>query len=130
MIRGKSTKSILIIEDEAPMRELLTQIFIDDGWRVEAAAGGEEALRVGRVFQPAVVMLDLFLSGMNGIEVLNVLRQEGWGKDARIIVMSNYDDAWLIQQTQALGAKVFLVKVNTKLTDIIHSATKLVQAPV
>lgn len=64
---------ILIVDDDANQRELLTWEFSDEGYIVETATDGREALQKVRMVQPEVVILDLSMQGLNGIETLSQL---------------------------------------------------------
>lgn len=79
---------ILIIEDESPIRRLLSASFSDADYRINEAADGNEGLQLAAEYPPDLVVLDLGLPGMDGIEVIKQLRQ--WLK-VPIIVLSARD---------------------------------------
>ena len=69
-------RSVLVVEDEPTVRETLTEALVEDGLRVTTAADGPQALERFRADKPDLVLLDLMLPGMSGIEVCRVLRAE------------------------------------------------------
>ncbi|MGH2469377.1 MAG: response regulator transcription factor, partial [Chloroflexota bacterium] len=69
-------KKILVVEDEAILRDTLGYNLRREGYQPLAAASGEEGLRVARQEQPDLFLLDLMLPGMNGLEVCRALRRE------------------------------------------------------
>ena len=69
-------RTVLIVEDEHTVRETLAEALIEDGLQVTTAADGPQALERFRADQPDLVILDLMLPGMSGIEVCRVLRAE------------------------------------------------------
>jgi DNA-binding response OmpR family regulator len=69
-------RSVLIVEDEPTVRETLAESLVEDGLRVTTAADGPQALARFRADKPDLVLLDLMLPGMSGIEVCRVLRAE------------------------------------------------------
>jgi two-component system alkaline phosphatase synthesis response regulator PhoP len=77
--------TILIVDDEAPVRETVRAYLEKEGYTVYTAADGNAALQSIRAFRPDVVVLDVMLPGMDGLEVLRRLRQES--------------DAWVIMLT-------------------------------
>ncbi len=70
------TKSILVVEDDNDWRELLELVFTHEGFHVRAAAEGTEALRLLSEESPDIIVLDLMLPWVNGIEVLARVRQQ------------------------------------------------------
>ena len=69
-------RQILVVEDEADIRRLVRYNLEQEGYTVLEAADGEEALALARKQRPHLVVLDLMLPGMNGLEVCRVLRAE------------------------------------------------------
>jgi DNA-binding response OmpR family regulator len=69
-------RTVLIVEDEPTVRETLAEALIEDGLRVTTASDGPQALERFRADRPDLVILDLMLPGMSGIEVCRVLRAE------------------------------------------------------
>ncbi len=68
--------TILIVDDEAPVRETVRAYLEKDGYKVHTASDGNAALQAIRAFKPDVVVLDIMLPGIDGLEVLRRLRQE------------------------------------------------------
>ncbi len=69
-------RTILVVDDEPTLRETLAEALEQDGLRVVTAADGPEALKRFRAEQPDLVLLDLMLPGVSGIEVCRIIRQE------------------------------------------------------
>src|SRR5919109_3690562 len=69
-------RTILVVEDEPTLRETLSDALEADGFRVVAAADGREALARFRAERPDLVLLDLMLPELGGIEVTRIIRQE------------------------------------------------------
>jgi two-component system, OmpR family, response regulator len=67
---------VLVVDDEAPLTELLSMALRLEGWQVQAAGDGADALRTARAFAPDAVVLDVMLPDMDGLEVLRRLRTE------------------------------------------------------
>jgi two-component system, OmpR family, phosphate regulon response regulator PhoB len=71
---GDETYLILVADDEADMRDLLRLRMEDEGYRVESARDGEEALRIARELRPDLCVFDVVMPGLRGHEVLRALR--------------------------------------------------------
>jgi DNA-binding response OmpR family regulator len=69
-------RTILVVDDEPTLRETLVDALESDGFRVVAAADGRQALTTFRAEQPDLVLLDLMLPELSGIEVCRIIRQE------------------------------------------------------
>jgi DNA-binding response OmpR family regulator len=65
---------VLVVEDDDDCRRLIELALVFDGYRVVGAANGADALRVMNTTRPALVVLDLVLPWVNGIEVLSTMR--------------------------------------------------------
>jgi two-component system, OmpR family, KDP operon response regulator KdpE len=98
---------ILIIDDEIQIRRLLRSSFSARGYRVTVAASGEAGLDIAAADPPAVVILDLGLPDMDGLEVCRQLRS--WSA-APIIVVSAHDDEMEKVRALDLGTDDYLTK--------------------
>lgn len=79
---------ILVIEDDFAIRELIFTALTEEGYRVETSDNGIEGKNMAIHFHPAVIILDLFIGGMNMLDVLASLRANLETKDIPIIVTS------------------------------------------
>ena len=70
-------RRLLLVEDDPTLRQALTFNLTREGYEVSAAADGESALDAGRRYRLDLILLDVMLPGMSGVEVLRVLRREG-----------------------------------------------------
>ena len=72
MVSGR----VLLVEDEPNIAEAIRFLLIRDGWQVEVVSDGTEAVPAARVIRPDLVILDLMLPGMSGLEILTALRAD------------------------------------------------------
>jgi len=101
---GKSTKPILIVEDDTAMREMLSRILAKEGWQVREAANGKVALEQVSRQVPGMILLDLLMPVMDGFAFLRELRnQENW-RDIPVLVITSKDITQ--QEKQLLEEKV------------------------
>ncbi|TMD42985.1 MAG: response regulator transcription factor [Chloroflexi bacterium] len=100
-------KRILVVEDDATIRETLSFNIKKEGYLVLAAQDGAEALRSARTARPDLVLLDLMLPEMSGLEVCRVLRQEG---DVPIIMLTAKDSEVDKVVGLQLGADDYITK--------------------
>jgi DNA-binding response OmpR family regulator len=102
-----TTRTILICEDEAALRELV-RVSLGDGFGFIEASDGVEALELAREHRPDVIVLDLMLPGLSGLDVLSQLREEANQSNLPIVVISAWSDAR--DDALAAGADRFVLK--------------------
>jgi DNA-binding NarL/FixJ family response regulator len=83
----ESCGSVLIVDDDAGFRDLISTLLIRAGLAVEEASGGEEAINAVRARRPEVVLLDVFLPDISGYEVCRELKEE-FGDDLPVVFIS------------------------------------------
>ena len=101
---------ILVVDDQIGVRTLLISIFQEDDHEVKMAANGEEALRLlsSFSFEPDLMLLDMKMPGMDGIETLEKIRVSGCR--AAVIMMTGGDDPHNMEQAKELGILGYLAK--------------------
>ena len=97
----------MICEDEAALRELI-RVSLGDGFGYLEAADGLEALDLAKAHRPDVVVLDLMIPGLSGLDVLAKLREEDNGQKLPVVVISAWGDAR--EDAFAAGADRFVLK--------------------
>ncbi len=80
---------IAVIEDEPSLRSLYETKLSLSGFSVQTARNGVEGLALLESFQPDLILLDLLMPEMNGDEMLANLREQHWGANMRVVVMTN-----------------------------------------
>jgi two-component system cell cycle response regulator len=110
MDEAPSRARILVVDDEAAIREYETNLLSELGHEVLAAADGAEALRVARENLPHLVLLDIMMPELSGIEVCRQLRADPRTRGVRIIVVSAVDAKRALEESIIAGADDFLAK--------------------
>ena len=100
--------ALLIVDDEEGIRETLSGIFEDEGYIVTAVASGEEALGVLREQSPDLVLLDVWLSGMDGIQILQEIKKTS--PNLPVVMISGHGNIELAVKATRMGAYEFLEK--------------------
>ncbi len=84
--------TLLIVDDDAALRELLRTLLTGDGYRIEMAEGGEQALRLATEVLPDLILLDVMMPGMDGFEVCRRLRGNALVAEVPIIMVTALND--------------------------------------
>ena len=113
-------KTILFIEDEGTLQKTLGDVLSKEGYKILAALDGEVGARLAKEKTPDLILLDLVLPKMTGLEVLKQLRGDEETKDIPVIVLTNSEDMQDIQQVMDLGATTYLVKSNYELQEVVQ----------
>jgi two-component system, NtrC family, nitrogen regulation response regulator NtrX len=101
-------ETILIVDDEEPIRKSLADILGDEGYEVASAASGREALDLLSEAQPALALLDIAMPDMDGIETLRRLRETR--PEMQVIMITGHGTIDTAVQTTKMGAYDFLQK--------------------
>ncbi len=99
--------TVLVIDDEPAVRDLMQRFLTKEGFRVVTAAGGEEGLRRARELRPDAITLDVMMPGLDGWAVLSALKADPAVADVPVIMLTIVDDRNL---GYALGAADYLTK--------------------
>lgn len=99
---------ILIVDDQKGIRRLLTEVFLEYGYEIEACGNGGKALEIIPAFKPDLIIMDVKMPGMNGIDVLKKIRETD--NETKVIMMTAYGDQHYINQAEALGVERFIIK--------------------
>lgn len=104
------TKKILIIEDSPTQLGFTNAILEEDGFEVDIAMSGEEGLEKARAMKPDLILLDLVLPGIDGLEVCAQIKQEVSLSHTIVIVLSVKDKVEEITKAFRAGADDYIIK--------------------
>ncbi|HUC84179.1 MAG TPA: response regulator, partial [Candidatus Acidoferrales bacterium] len=113
-------KKILIIEDDQIVANVYRNKLAVEGYTTEVAGDGETGLKVMRSFKPQLILLDLMLPGISGVDVIKELRGEEETSKVPVIVFSNTYLTNLIQEAWRAGANKCLSKSSCTPKDVIE----------
>lgn len=122
---------VLIIEDDPLMIRMYKKIFTFDGYEVDTAGDGEEGLSKVRSFNPTIVLLDVMMPKLNGIEVLTKIKSDPDLKKIPVVMLTNLAGQQDIDKALELGAVKYIVKseydpkqVSDMVKEIISAKTR------
>ncbi len=115
----ENKKSVLIIEDDKFLRDLTEKAFKKENLEVFIASEGEEAIKIAKDKIPSVILLDIILPGLDGFEILKLLKVGDATKKIPVILFTNLGSQEDMASAKALGADAFLVKAHNSLDEIV-----------
>src|SRR6476620_221586 len=101
-------EKILIVDDQFGIRILLNEVFQKEGYQTFQAANGIQALEIVTKHDPDLVLLEMKIPGMDGIEILK--RMKVLDPDIKVIIMTAYGELDMIQEAMNLGAITHFAK--------------------
>jgi len=114
--------TVLIVDDQPGIRRLLMEVLTEEGYNVYTAANGYEGIQKAKDLKPALILMDMKMPGMDGIETLRELKH--LNQADKVIMMTAYGELGLVNIAKELGAYAYV----TKPFDIIELCTMIGQA--
>ncbi len=121
----ENKKRIIIVEDDAVLRDVLSEKLEKNGYIVDRAEDGVIAMEKIRAVRPDMVLLDILMPRMGGIEVLEQLHADPLLKSIPVIVISNSGQPVEIKRAQELGAREFLVKAVFEPNEVLEKVRNI-----
>lgn len=101
-------KNLLIVDDQMGVRRLLYEAFQEENYQIELAGSGFEALDKIDLKRPDLVLMDMKMPGMNGLEVLRELKNREIG--LKVILMTAYGELEIVTEAMSLGIAQYITK--------------------
>lgn len=117
-------KLVLLVEDEVSLAQPLKEKLEAKGLTVILAKNGQEGLDLALKNKPNLILLDITMPVMDGVEMLKALRTDDAGKSMQVIMMTNVSDAVKAGETAGLGVLDYIVKADWKLSDIVDKVSE------
>lgn len=117
---ANGTKILLLIEDNPLLTDLYSAGFEKRGLEVFVAHNGEDGIKTIEEKTPDMVLLDIAMPGMSGVEVLEKIRVNPRTKDTKVIILTINDKEDIKQKAKELGVLDFLIKQELHLNEIIE----------
>ena len=101
-------KKVLIVDDQNGIRVLLVEVFSNEGYETFQASNGKLALDIVRKESPDLLLLDMKIPGMDGLDILKHVKQIN--SDIKVIMMTAYGELDMIKEATQLGALMHFTK--------------------
>lgn len=120
-------KRVLLVEDDRFLRRACEASLQQRGYHVVTAVDGEEGVRLARSERPDLILLDLLMPKLPGIEVLRTVRADPTLRDIPVLILSNSSREEDRQHAMALGADGYFVKANLSLRELAAEIARVLE---
>ena len=111
-------KKVLVIEDDTAMLGILSFKIAEEGFEVVKAQDGQQGLQLAFSEHPDLILLDLLLPKLSGLELLKALREDPLGKQIPVIILTNLSENDTVYKSVALNSSAYFIKSNSSLEHI------------
>lgn len=118
--------NILIVEDEAMLRKVYETLFKLEKFNVETAENGKIALDKIDSFKPDIIILDLLMPIMGGVEFLEQANMASDYPKTKVLVLSNLSDLETINRINELGATDYVLKASIAPGELVSAVRRLI----
>lgn len=103
---------VAIVEDDQAISQMYRFKFEAEGYAVETAENGKLGLELAETMKPDIILLDLMMPEMTGDEMLEKLRKTDWGKDMKVIILTNMGEQEIPAKVKELGVSGVILKAD------------------
>lgn len=121
-------QQILIVEDSDSLREVLVEKLRDEDFDVISARGGEEGYAIALEKKPDLIITDIVMFPVDGLEMTKRIRESGgWGSEVYIIALTNQNSSEEEKRAHPLNLTAYLVKADTGLGDVVKNVRTILK---
>lgn len=112
---------ILIIEDDPYVRRFYERLFSLEKYNIDMSGNGEEGIEMAKKSKPSLILLDIMMPSMNGLDVLKKLKSDDETRDITVVMLTNLGDEGTAEKAVEYGADGFIIKSNVEPAELIKT---------
>lgn len=116
---------ILVVEDDIFISDIYQVKFTQEGFEVAVAVNGLEALKILDNFRPDIILLDIIMPQMDGIETLKKIKNNDKLKNIPIIMLTNISEKEKVEESEEMGVNDYLVKSQFTPSEVVEKVNAL-----
>jgi len=120
-------KKILIVDDDKFLLDIYSLKFKSDGFEVDTAFGGEEAIKKIAESKPDILLLDIVMPSMDGIETLEKIKAAKLDEGMNIVILSNQSQQSDIDRATALGVDGYIIKASSTPSEVLGKVKSIIK---
>ncbi len=118
--------TIAIVEDDQAIREMYRIKFEAEGYKVVTAENGKRGLEIAEKNKPNIILLDLMMPEMRGDEMLKAMRATDWGKDIKVIILTNVSKDEALPTVSSYNVSDYVVKAHYTPQEVVETVNKFI----
>lgn len=118
---------IAIVEDDQAISQMYRMKFEAEGYTVETAENGKLGLELAEKMKPSIILLDLMMPEMTGEEMLTALRKTDWGKNIKVVILTNMGEQEVPEGVKSLGVSAIILKADMTPRQVAELVKKQLQ---
>lgn len=119
---------VLIVEDDEDILELYSTAFTQVGITVLKAKNGLEGVKLALEHHPDAILMDIMMPIMNGHDAIEKIRLDTWGRNAKVIYLTNMSDAENVFLAVEQGSEEYIIKANTPVKEVVNQTRMAMRA--
>lgn len=125
----KTQKSILIVEDEKSLRNAVADVLHRNKFAVFEAENGKEGVEMALSKHPDLILLDLIMPEMDGMTALKKIREDAWGANVPVIILTNVsaNNEKLVEDVVTHKPLNYLIKADWDLNEVVKRVQKVLE---
>lgn len=125
----KKQKTILVVEDEKDLREMVVEMLHQKNYLSLEAGNGKEAVKIAFSKRPDLILLDILMPVMDGMTALKIIRANTWGAHVPVIIMTNLSatDEHMVEDMVTRKPMYYLIKSDWMISDVIKKIEELLK---
>lgn len=119
---------ILLVDDDKFLLDMYSNKFTKDGFEVKTALSGQNALDKLKDFNPDIIMADVVMPGMDGLEFMENIKKDNLAPEAILVMLTNQGDSYDIEKAKNLKLHGYIVKATSIPSEVVSEVLKIVEA--
>lgn len=113
-------KTILLVDDDMVLREMYRFAFSEAGLNVLTAKDGDEAITLALEHHPTIILMDIDMPHLDGYEAMKKIREDAWGRTAKVIYLTNYSAPINVYEAVSLKPEDYIMKASHDIKEIVN----------
>ena len=128
MEKADKKKTIIIVDDDSLMLDMYSVKFKERGFNVDPHTNPKQVLeKLREGSSAAVILFDMVMPGLDGLEFLDILRSEKLAKDTILVAISNQWEESYIEKAKELGVDDYIIKADVIPSDLVSKIEKIIK---